>query len=153
MSSKELINRKAGRDFQVLETVEAGVALQGTEVKSLRAGEANFTDAFARVSEGQVWLHHFHISPYEKGNRENHEPRRTRRLLLHKNQIRKLYQEISQSGRTVVPLKGYFKEGNRFKVLLGVCKGKTHADKRQTIKKRETDREMRRAIANQVKGR
>jgi SsrA-binding protein len=153
MSRREIQNRKAGRDYQVLDSIEAGIALSGTEVKSLRTGEANFNDAFARVHEGEVWLHNFHIAPYEKGNRENHEPKRTRRLLLHKNQIRKLYQQIAQSGCTIVPLKGYFNEGNRFKVLLGVCKGKTHADKRQTIKKRESDREMRRAIANQMRGR
>ncbi|MEO0453327.1 MAG: SsrA-binding protein SmpB [Verrucomicrobiota bacterium] len=152
MSSRELINRKAGRDYHVIESLEAGIALSGTEVKSLRDGQANFNDAFARVDQGQVWLHNFHISPYEKGNRENHEPKRQRRLLLHKNQIRKLHQEISQSGCTVVPLKGYFK--NRyFKVLIGICKGKTHGDKRQTLKKRESDREMRRAISNQMRGR
>jgi len=146
MKSQEIQNRKAGRDYQILDKIEAGVVLSGTEVKSLRAGEANFNDAFAQIHQGEVWLHHFYIAPYEKGNRENHEPRRQRKLLLHLREINKLHQQISQQGRTLVPLKGYFKNG-RFKVLLGLGKGKTHGDKRQDLKKKDMQRQIDRTLA------
>lgn len=149
-NAPEIQNRKAGRDYAILESLEAGVELQGTEVKSLRNGQGNLSDSFARIERGEAWLYNFHISPYEMGNRENHVPTRTRKLLLHKNEILKLHEQISINGRTIVPLKGYFKNG-RFKVLLGVGKGKTHGDKRQDIKKRDTDREMKRAISVQLK--
>lgn len=146
MSGQEINNRKAGRDYQILDKIEAGIVLQGTEVKSLRGGEANFNDAFARIDKGEAWLHHFYIAPYEKGNRENHEPRRLRKLLLHEREIDKLHQQMTRQGRTLVPLKGYFKKG-RFKILLGVGKGKTHGDKRQDLKKRDMQRQIDRTLA------
>lgn len=145
MSDGEIQNRKSGRDYHIEETYEAGISLTGTEVKSLRSGHGNFSDSFARVEKGQVWLYNFDISPYDKGNRENHEPKRTRRLLLHKAEIRKLFGTIAQAGRSLVPLKGYFKK-RHFKILLGVGVGKNQRDKRQDVKKRETDRELRRAL-------
>ncbi|MGF1677698.1 MAG: SsrA-binding protein SmpB [Candidatus Methylacidiphilales bacterium] len=150
MSGKQLQNRKAGRDYQILDQVEAGIALTGTEVKSLRSGDSNFNDAFARIESGEAWLYHFHIAPYEKGNRENHEPRRRRKLLLHRRELDKLHQELTQKGHTLVPLKGYFKEG-RFKVLLGVGKGKTHGDKRQDLKQRDMQRQIDRTLAARVR--
>jgi len=146
MSTGEIQNRKSGRDYHIEETYEAGIALTGTEVKSLRAGQANFADSFARVEKGQVWLYNFDISPYDKGNRENHEPKRTRRLLLHKAEIRKLFGTVAQAGRSLVPLKGYFKK-QHFKILLGVGTGKNQRDKRQDVKKRETDRALRRIVS------
>ncbi|MEM1158012.1 MAG: SsrA-binding protein SmpB [Verrucomicrobiota bacterium] len=146
MSGKELLNRKARRDYQILEHIEAGLVLQGTEVKSLRAGESNFNDAFARIDQGEAWLHHFYIAPYDKGNRENHEPRRPRKLLLHQKEISKLHQQVSQMGRALIPLKGYFKHG-RFKVLIGVGKGKSHGDKRQNLKQRDVQRQIDRTLA------
>lgn len=142
----QIQNRKAGRDYQIVDTLEAGIVLSGTEVKSLRAGEANFNDAFARVDKGEVWLHHFYIAPYEKGNRENHEPRRLRKLLLHQREIRKLHELVARQGRSLVPLKGYFKEG-RFKILIGIGKGKTHGDKRDDLKKRDMQRQIDRTMA------
>jgi SsrA-binding protein len=145
MSDGEIQNRKSRHDYQIEETYEVGIALTGTEVKSLRVGQANFSDSFARVEKGQVWLYNFDISPYDKGNRENHEPKRTRRLLLHKAEIRKLFGTCSQAGRSLVPLKGYFKK-RHFKILLGVGVGKNQRDKRQDVKKRDTDRELRRAL-------
>lgn len=141
----EIENRKAGRDYHILETVECGIELTGTEVKSLRTGQANLSDAFARVEKGQVFLYQFHIPPYDKGNRENHEPKRIRRLLLHKAEIRRLFGETSVAGKSLVPLKGYFKK-QYFKVLLGLGTGKNKGDKRQDVKKREVDREIRRAM-------
>ena len=149
MSGQEIHNHKAGRDYHVLESVETGIALQGTEVKSLRAGQGNLNDAFARIEKAEAWLYNFHISPYDKGNRENHEPKRVRKLLLHKREILKMLGAVSTEGRTLIPLKGYFK-GPHFKILLGIGKGKTHGDKRQDIKKRDVDREIRRAMARRV---
>ncbi len=145
-SSRELQNRKAHRDYQILETVEAGVELRGTEVKSLRTGECSINEAFARIENGQAWLHNFHIAPYDKGNRENHEPKRVRRLLLHKQQLAKLQAEITIAGKALVPLKGYFNQANRFKILLGLGKGKNVRDKRQDIKTRDVERDVRRAM-------
>lgn len=141
----EIQNRKASHDYHVLETVEAGVCLQGTEVKSLRSGRANIGDAFARVDKGELWLHNCHIQEYEQGNRQNHEPTRLRKLLVHKSELRKLNAEVMQNGCTLIPLKGYFKQG-LFKLLVGVCKGKAAPDKRQDVKKKELDREARRAM-------
>ncbi|MDR1191185.1 MAG: SsrA-binding protein SmpB [Verrucomicrobiales bacterium] len=151
MSDLQIQNRKAGRDYHVLDTLEAGIELRGTEVKSLRDGQGNLSDSFARVEKGQAWLYNFHISPYDKGNRENHEPKRVRRLLLHKREIFKLQGMVSTEGKTLIPLKAYFDKNSRCKILLGICKGKTHGDKRQDIKKRDTDREIRRAITNRMK--
>ena len=150
MSGQEIHNRKAGRDYQILEKLEAGISLSGTEVKSLRSGDCNFNDAFARIERGEAWLYHFHISPYEKGNRENHEPRRPRKLLLHRREILKLDQQIAQQGRSLVPLKGYFKNG-RFKILLGLGKGKSHGDKRQDLKQRDMQRQIDRTLAGRIR--
>jgi SsrA-binding protein len=150
MSGKEILNRKAGRDYQILDNFEAGVVLQGTEVKSLRTGESNFNDAFARIDKGEAWLHHFYIAPYDKGNRENHEARRPRKLLLHQREIIKLHEQVSQLGHSLVPLKGYFKNG-RFKILIGIGKGKTHGDKRHDLKKRDTQRQIDRTLAQRAR--
>ncbi|NJK92305.1 MAG: SsrA-binding protein SmpB [Blastochloris sp.] len=145
-ASVEVHNRKAGHDYLILESLETGIELQGTEVKSIRDGQGNLNDAFARIEKGQAWLYNFHIAPYDKGNRENHEAKRVRRLLLHKQEINKLHQETSIAGKTLIPLKGYFKN-RRFKILLGLCKGKTHGDRRQAIKTRDVDRELKRATS------
>lgn len=148
MNTPEVQNKKAGRDYHVLETLEAGIALTGTEVKSLRTSQASLDDAYAQIdARGQAWLHHFHIAPYEKGNRENHEPKRSRRLLLHREEIRRLHQELATAGKTLVPLKGYFNAKQRFKILLGLAKGKNVRDKRHDLKKRDTDREIRRILS------
>ncbi|MEM9399702.1 MAG: SsrA-binding protein SmpB [Verrucomicrobiota bacterium] len=143
--SVEINNRKAKHDYHIHDQLEAGIELQGTEVKSLRSGEANMADAFASIEKGQAWLHNFYISPYDKGNRENHEAKRTRRLLMHKNEMRKIQGEIALQGHTIIPLKGYFKE-RYFKILLGICSGKNKGDKRQDMKKRDVERSIRRNI-------
>lgn len=136
-------NRQARRDYTILETTEAGIALKGTEVKSLRAGRANLKDSFARIDNGEVFVYNLHISPYEFGNRANVDPNRKRKLLLHKEQINRLGGQVSQKGLTLIPLKLYFKRGLA-KVELALSKGKRQFDKREAIHKREVDREMRR---------
>lgn len=145
MAAPEIQNRKAFHNYQIHSNLEAGIELLGTEVKSLRAGKGNLSDAFARIERGQAMLYNFDIATYSHGNRENHEPKRTRRLLLHKAEIRKLFNEVTISGKALVPLKGYFKEGI-FKILLGTGTGKDKGDKRQTLKKRETERHLRRVM-------
>ncbi len=144
---EELKNHKAHRDYHITETYEAGVELRGTEVKAIRDGEANLSDSFAKIENGQAWLYNLHIAPYEKAHRDNHEPKRTRRLLLHKAEIRKLYAETAKAGRSLVPVKAYFKN-RHFKILLGLGTGKNKGDKREDIKKRDTDREIQRAMKN-----
>jgi len=139
-------NRKARHDYTILDTVEAGIVLTGTEVKSLRQGRANLTDGYATIKDGEVWLMGMHISPYEQGSYSNVDPVRSRKLLLHKNEIRKLIQKTSQKGLTLVPLKVYFKK-NIAKVLLAVAQGKKSYDKRAAIAEREMEREMRRKFA------
>jgi SsrA-binding protein len=146
----EINNRKAGHDYTILDSFEAGVELQGTEVKSIRDGQGSLNDAFARIEKGQAWLYNFHIAPYDKGNRENHEAKRVRRLLLHKQEIHKLHEETALAGKSLIPLKGYFKN-RRFKILIGLCKAKTKGDKRQDIKKRDVDREIKRMSSTQLK--
>ena len=138
-------NRKARHEFQVLETFEAGIELKGPEVKSLRAGEVSFRDAFARVENGEVWLHSLHISPYEQANRFNVDPIRPRRLLLKKSEIRQLVVKTQEKGLTLVPLEIYFSRGYA-KVALAVARGRKLHDKRQELKRREQDREARRAM-------
>lgn len=146
MDTNNLVTNKAARrDYFILETYEAGIELKGTEVKSLREGNANLKDSFARIMKGQVFLYNMHISPYEFGNIANVEPKRERRLLLHKSQIRKLIGETSQKGHTLVPLSAYLK-GGRVKIELALVKGKLLYDKRETLKRREADREMQRAL-------
>ena len=138
-------NRKAYHDFHLLETFEAGVALLGTEVKAIREGRVNLRDSFARVDGGEVFLYNVHISPYSHRGYADHEPLRKRKLLLHKDEIRKLIGKTVEKGMTLVPVRMYFKKG-RVKVAVSLAKGKKEYDKRETIKKRETDRETRAAI-------
>ena len=143
-------NRKAFHDYQIDETYEAGIVLQGTEVKSLRAGKANFTDAFAFIQDQEVWLREFHISPYKFGSYSNHDPRRQRKLLLSKKEIRELDKYVQQKGYTLVPLKLYFKKGYA-KIQIGVARGKKRFDKRDSIKEKDTKREMERNLKGSFK--
>ncbi len=138
-------NRKAYHDYFIEETIEAGMSLQGTEVKSLRQGLANLTDSYAIIKNNEMFLFNATISPYPFGNIMNHEPLRTRKLLLHKEEIRKLVSKISQKGFTLIPLKIYFVRG-KAKVLIGLAKGKKAYDKRETIKEKESKREVERAV-------
>lgn len=138
-------NRKARHDYHIEETYEAGMVLTGTEIKSLRAGRGNLKDSFARVSNGEVWLHNMHISPYEQGNRYNHEPTRARKLLLHKKEINKLIGLTKEKGYTLVPLKVYIKNGFA-KVLIGLGKGKKKFDKREDLKRKDAQREIERVF-------
>lgn len=147
-----LQNAKARRDYQVVETLEAGLVLRGTEVKSLRAGRGQITESFARIEKGQAWLYNAHIDEYSHGNVYNHIPKTPRRLLLSKSEIRRLEALSNVKGHALVPLAFYWK-GNRVKVRLAVGKGKDFEDKREDLKKREADREMKRAIAHRSKGR
>ena len=134
-------NRKAFRDYEILETMEAGIVLVGTEVKSLREGRANLRDSFARIKEGEAYLYNVHISPYGQAAINNHEPRRTRKLLLHKRELNKLTGRVAEKGLTLVPLKLYFKRG-KAKVELALAKGKRFYDKREVLKARTHQREM-----------
>jgi SsrA-binding protein len=139
-----LSNPKARRDYHILETFEAGIALRGTEVKSLRAGKGQLADAFARVDDSEVWLYNAHIDEYSHGNLQNHQPKAPRKLLLRKSEIRRLFGLASIKGHALVPLSFYWKNG-KVKVSLAVGKGKAQYDKRETIKKRDADRELKRA--------
>lgn len=138
-------NRKALHDYFVLDKVEAGLELQGTEVKSLREGRANLSDAYVTFRNGEAFLFNAHISPYTHGNRENHEPLRSRKLLLHRREIDKLEAQVRDKGLTVVPLRLYFR-GSKAKVEVAVVRGKKIYDKRDTEKKKEADREAAAAI-------
>jgi SsrA-binding protein len=138
-------NKKANHDFFIEETLEAGIVLQGTEIKSIRNGRVNMKDSFARVSNGEVFLHNLHISPYEQGNIHNHEPTRVRKLLLHKKQIAKLIGKTQQAGYSIVPIKIYLKDGYA-KVLIGLGKGKKKYDKREDLKRKQMKRDVARAL-------
>lgn len=138
-------NRAARHDFAISDTWEAGIVLTGTEVKALREGKANITDAFGIVRDGEVYLLNMHISPYERGGYVNHEPTRLRKLLLHAREIRRLIGAVERQGQTLVPLELYFK-GGRAKVRLGLGKGKKAHDKREDLKKRDAEREMARVM-------
>ena len=138
-------NRKARHDYEVLDRYETGIVLWGTEVKSLRNGLANLKDSFATIDRGEVFLHNVHISHYEAGNNFNHEAERSRKLLLHRSEIRRLIGKTQQQGLTMVPLKIYFK-GGKAKVELGVVRGKKQFDKREAIARRQADREVQRAL-------
>src|ERR687898_1721174 len=138
-------NRKAFHDYHILETFEAGVALLGTEVKSIRGGNVNLRDSYARVEGGEVWIYNVHVAPYSHRGYVDHEPTRRRKLLLHKQEIRKLIGKTVERGLTLVPLRLYFK-GGKVKVAISLAKGKQAHDKRDAIKKRETDRETRAAV-------
>src|SRR5215510_12291409 len=144
-------NPKARRDYHILQTFEAGIVLRGTEVKALRAGKGQISDAFARVENDEVFLYNAHIDEYAHGNLQNHQPKATRKLLLHKSEIRKLFGLASVKGNALVPLAFYWKNG-KVKVALAVGKGKAQFDKREDIKKRETDRELKRATMRRLKG-
>ena len=147
-----LKNSKARRDYEILETLEAGLVLRGTEVKSLRAGKGQLREAYARVDrDGQAWLHNCHIDEYSHGNVHNHNPLDARKLLLHRKQIDRLRGIVEQKGHSIIPIKFYWKKG-KVKVLLGVGRGKGKFDKRETIKKRDSDRELRRATMHAMKG-
>lgn len=145
-------NRQARRNYHVLGTYEAGIELRGTEVKSLRAGNMTLKDSYADVQSGELFLVGAHISPYEQGNRFNHDPERPRRLLMHKREITRLDSQIREKGLTLIPLRVYFKKG-RVKVQLGLCKGKHTYDKRQTIQDREMKRDLGRALKDAQKDR
>jgi SsrA-binding protein len=138
-------NRKARHDYHILETWEAGVALLGTEVKSIREGRVNLRDSYARVEKGEVWLMNVHISPYSHRGYAQHAEMRERKLLLHAHEIRKLAGRVAEKGLTLVPLEVYFKNG-RVKVVVALAKGKQAHDKRETIRRRETERETRAAV-------
>lgn len=143
-------NRKARHDYFILETYEAGIALKGTEIKSIRAGKVNLKDSFARIEKGEVLLYNVHISPYEHGNRENHEPLRTRKLLLHRREINRLVGKTQEKGLALIPLRIYFKRGLA-KVELALAKGKKLYDKREALAEREARREMERAFREKQK--
>lgn len=145
-------NSKARRDYFVLQTFEAGLVLRGTEVKAIRAGHVQISDAFARVEKDEVWLHNAHIDEYSHGNRENHVPKAPRKLLLNRSEIRKLHELSIVKGNQLFPL-SFFWKNHRVKVSLGVGKGKVQYDKRQDVKEREADREMKREVARRTKGR
>jgi SsrA-binding protein len=145
--SEKLIadNRKAFHDFHILETFEAGVALLGTEVKAIREGRVNLRDSYARAESGEIWAFNIHISPYTHRGYADHEPTRRRKLLLHRDEIRKLVGKTTERGMTLVPTRMYFKNG-RVKLAIGLAKGKKEHDKRETIRRREAERETRAAI-------
>jgi SsrA-binding protein len=145
-------NRKARHDYHIEDTVEAGIVLTGTEVKSLRAGRASLVDGYATIDGGEVWLHRIHIPEYTEGSWTNHEPRRTRKLLLHRREIEKLSGKTTEAGFTLVPLALYFKDG-KAKVELAVGRGKRSYDKRQDLAKRDARREIARAMGRHAKGR
>ncbi len=139
-------NRKARRDYQILETMEAGLVLVGTEVKSLRDGHAQLKDSFAGIEDGELYLYNAHINPYRMGNRFNHEPTRTRKLLMHEREIRRLIGKIQEKGLTLIPLRLYFNDSGKVKVELGLARGKKAFDKRRDIAERDAKREMERAV-------
>ncbi len=144
-------NRRARYDYEILDTFEAGISLLGPEVKSLRAGGANLADAYATVRRGEVFLVNAHISPYSQAGRENPDPRRERKLLLHKREIGRLRSHVAERGRTLVPLSLYFKEG-RVKVELALARGKRRYDRRETIRRREQEREVQRELRGRGRG-
>ncbi len=143
-------NRKAFHDYFVEEKIECGVALFGTEVKSIRQGKVNLKESWAQVRKGEIWAEGLHISPYEQGNVFNRDPLRPKKLLLHRREIRKLDGLVMRQGYTLVPLSLYFRDG-RVKLELGLCKGKQLHDKRDAMAKRDTDREIRRTLRERQK--
>ena len=152
-SGRKLIaqNRKARHDYAILDTYEAGIVLTGTEVKSLRLGRASLVDGFATIDDGEVFLHNVHIAEYDQGSWTNHEPRRTRKLLLHRGEILRLIGKTKESGLTLVPLSLYFSQG-KVKVELALARGKRSYDKRQDLARRDADREVRKALGRRAKG-
>ena len=140
-------NKKARHDYTIIDTVEAGVVLQGTEIKSIRNSRVNLKDGFVKVRNGEAFLYNVHISPYDQGNIFNHDPLRTRKLLLHKKQIAKIASETKNTGITIVPLKIYLKDGFA-KVLIGLAKGKREYDKRETLRRKDQERQISRVMKN-----
>ena len=144
-------NRKARFDYEILESFEAGMVLLGTEVKAIREGGVNLRDSYARLDNGEVWLLNVHINPYSHGGSAHHDERRQRKLLLHRHEIRKLTGKVAEKGLTLVPLEMYFKNG-RVKVVLALARGKQVHDNRETIRRREVDRETRAAVKARPRG-
>lgn len=144
------VNKKARFSYAIEDKYEAGLVLQGTEVKSLREGRANLQESYARVKDGELYLYNCHISEYSHGNRQNHDPLRPRKLLLHRQEIKRLFGKVSQQGYTLVPLQLYFTRG-KAKVEIGLGKGKKLHDKRQTMKDRDAKREMERALKKNIR--
>ena len=143
----EILNKRARFDYFIEEEIEAGIVLTGTEIKSVRDGKCNIKDCYGVVRNGEVYLLNMYIAQYKEGNIFNHEETRSRKLLLHKKEIKKISQAIELNGLTLVPIKGYFKD-NKFKILLGICKGKKNFDKRETIKDRDIKREVAKNLKN-----
>lgn len=144
-------NRAARHDYFVLEAIEAGIELRGTEVKSVRCGGVNLKDSWCEIKDGEIFVNGMHISPYEKGNIFNRDPRRVRRLLMHKNEIRRLFDKVRQEGLTLVPLRMYYKD-SRVKVEVGLCKGKKLYDKRDDMARRQSERDIERAMKDRSRG-
>jgi SsrA-binding protein len=153
MSGEKVVatNRKAFHNFSILETYEAGLVLRGTEVKSLRESRVNFKDCYAAIDKGEAWLIGCHISPYHHGSDANHDPERTRKLLLHEREIKRLVGKVAERGLTIVPLRLYFKSG-RAKVELGLARGKKLHDKRDTIRERDERRELAKEARERQRG-
>ena len=153
MAQTIALNRKARHEYTISETFEAGLVLTGTEIKSVRAGKVNLSDAYARVEKGEAWLFGAHIAPFEQGNRYNHEPRRDRKLLLHRTEIDQLIGRAAAKGLTVVPLRLYISDRGRAKIELGLAKGKQLHDRRRDIAERQSRRDMERELADAARGR
>ncbi len=147
------VNRKARHEYAIEETVEAGIVLTGTEIKSVRAGKVNLQDAYARIERGEAWLIGAHIAPYEAGNRYNHEARRTRKLLLHRDEIHELLGRTARKGLTLVPLRLYITDHGLAKLELGLARGKQQHDRRREIAARDARRELDRELADADRGR
>ena len=139
-------NKKARYDYEIIEKMEAGIVLKGTEVKALREGQASLNDSYAAIDQEEVYLYNSHISPYSMGNRFNHEPRRTRKLLMHANEIRRLIGKVQEKGLTLIPVRLYFNDAGKVKVEIGLARGKRLYDKRRAIAERDAKRELRREV-------
>ncbi len=142
---KSIKNRKAEHDYYIVQTIEAGIVLRGTEVKSIRAGRVNFKDSYAKIEDGECWLLNLHISSWEKAAYFNHDPERRRKLLLNKHEINRFRIKVDEQGMTLIPLEIYFSEQNRCKVKLALAKGKKQYDKRESIQKKDLERERERS--------
>lgn len=147
------LNRRARHEFSIDETFEAGIVLTGSEIKSIRAGKVNLADGYARIERGEAWLIGAHIAPFEQANRYNHEPKRTRKLLLHRSQIDELLGRVKAKGQTIVPLRLYINERGRAKLELGLARGKQLHDRRRDIAERDARREVARELADAQRGR
>ena len=153
MSETVALNRKARHNYTITDTFEAGLVLTGTEIKSVRSGKANLSDAYARVERGEAWLVGAHIAPFEQGNRYNHEPKRDRKLLLHRTEIDQLMGRAAAKGLTIVPLRLYINDKGRAKIELGMARGKQLHDRRRDIADRESRRDVERELADVARGR